>query len=403
MWDDTVNVREIREIRTATIAYLGAGALEKVEDIAKALKEEGVDCALCVTGARAYRTTGAWDALQDAARKNDITLVLYDRVTPNPTTRSIDEATGLGREAGAKAVIAIGGGSPIDTAKSAAVLLTMPGRTAEELYMGAITAVTALPIVAINLTHGTGSEVDRFAVATIAELNYKPALAANCMYPRFAIDDPALMTGLSPDQTRYVSIDAVNHAIEAATAKTANPLSILLATETIRLVAKYLPSALRDPGDLKARYCLAYASLIAGVAFDNGLLHFTHALEHPLSALKPDLPHGLGLAMILPAVVEACYASKPEVFAEILKPIVPDPGRTSDAAERAGRGVENWLASVGVPQKLPDGGFEERNIAHLCQLVENTPSLRGLLSVAPIQATENVVANIYLSSLKAKR
>ena len=99
-------------------------------------------------------------------------------------------------------------------------------------------------IVVINLTHGTGSEVNRFAVASITKLNYKPAIAYDCIYPLFSIDDPALMTKLSPKQTRYVSIDAVNHVVEAATTTVANPLAILLAEETIRLVAKYLPLSL---------------------------------------------------------------------------------------------------------------------------------------------------------------
>ncbi len=400
MWDAAVDVHEVKEIRAKVTAYLGVGAIGKMDDIAAALKAKGVAKALCVTGGRSYKLTGAWDHVQAACAKHGIDLVLYDKVTPNPTTDSIDEATKLGREAGVQAVIAIGGGSPIDAGKSAAILLANPGKTGEQLYTGEFAPESALPIVAINLTHGTGSEMNRFAVATVTSLDYKPVIAFDCIYPLFSIDDPALMTKLSANQTRYVSVDAVNHVIEAATAVTANPLSILLAKETIRLVAKYLPKALENPEDLRARYCLAYAAMMAGTAFDNGLLHFTHALEHPLSAVKPDLAHGLGLAMIVPAVVETCYPAKAQVLAEILEPIVPGLAGAPDEAHKAAKGLEQWLASVGVPQKLTDGGFTENDIERLCDLAEQTPSLGLLLSVAPVKATRAAIETIYRNSLK---
>lgn len=163
--------------------------------------------------------------------------------------------------------------------------------------------------------------MNRFAVATVTELNYKPAIAYDCLYPRYAIDDPALMTGLSPEQTLYVSIDAVNHVLEAATTTVSNPFAVLLAKQTIRLVHDYLPKAMSDPKNLKARYQLTFAALLAGVSFDNGLLHFTHALEHPLSAVQPNLTHGLGLAVLLPAVIKEIYPARPGVLAHILEPL----------------------------------------------------------------------------------
>lgn len=400
MWDNQFNEHDVKEIRTKTTAYLGVGAIAKMNDIAAALKADGIDSVLCVTGGHSYKLTGAWDYVTAACSKHGIRITLYDKVTPNPTTDAIDEAAALGRAADAKAVICIGGGSPIDAGKSAAIILANPCKTADELYTFAFTPTKAVPIVVVNLTHGTGSEVNRFAVASITKLNYKPAIAYDCLYPMFSIDDPGLMTKLSPKQTRYVSIDAVNHVIEAATAATANPLSILLAEETIRLVTKYLPKALANPEDLKARYCLAYASMIAGTAFDNGLLHFTHALEHPLSGVKPELAHGLGLSMILPAIIEECYPACAATLGTILRPMLPDLQGTPDEAHKAARGVETWLADMGVPQKLEDEGFTESDIPRLCELAQTTPSLGLLLSVAPVPATLERIEKIYKSSLK---
>ena len=400
MWDAQFDERAVKEIRTKTTAYLGVGAIAKIDDIVGELKAGGIESILCVTGGRSYKLTGAWDYVTAACDKHGIRITLYDKVTPNPTTDAIDEATALGRAAGAQAVLCSGGGSPIDAGKSAAIMLANPGRTAEELYTFAFTPTTAVPIVVINLTHGTGSEVDRFAVASITRLNYKPAIAYDCLYPLFSIDDPGLMTKLSPKQTRYVSIDAVNHVIEAATSTVANPLSVMLAEETIRLVAKYLPRALADPEDLKARYCLTYASMIAGMAFDNGLLHFTHALEHPLSGLKPELAHGLGLSMIVPAIVEECYPACAATLGTVLRPLMPDLKGTPDEAHKAARGLETWLADMGVPQKLEDEGFTENDIARLCDLARHTPSLDLLLSVAPVPATPERIEKIYRKSLK---
>lgn len=140
--------------------------------------------------------------------------------------------------------------------------------------------------------------------------------------------------------------------------------------------------------------------MIAGTAFDNGLLHFTHALEHPLSGVKPELAHGLGLSMLLPAVIHQCYPAQATVLAQILRPIVPGLAGDPKEAIAAARGVENWLISVGVPQKLSDEGFAEADINRLCDLVENTPSLGLLLSVAPVAGTRERVAAIYRESLR---
>ncbi len=399
MWEKDVNINQIQEIRVKTNVFFGAGAIEKIEDISKDLKSKGVDKVIVVSGRGAYKITGAWDFVEKALKNNAIEYVNYDKVTPNPTTNAIDEAAAMAKDFGAKAVIAIGGGSPIDTGKSVAILMEYPEKTADELYEFAFAPEKAAPIVAINLTHGTGTEVNRFAVATLLEKNFKPAIAYDCIYPSYSIDDPNLMTKLSKEQTLYTSIDAINHVVEAATTTVASPFAVTLAKETIELVAKHLPKAVENLEDPEPRYYLLYASLLGGTCFDNGLLHFTHALEHPLSGLKPELSHGLGLAMLLPAVVKAIYPAKASTLAYILEPIAPGLNGTPDEAEKAGKLVEEWLKQVGVPQKLQDDGFCENDIDKLVELCFTTPSLSGLLGIAPIEATKEVVAQIYKDSM----
>lgn len=400
MWEKDININEIKEIRVKTNVFFGAGAITKIEDIAKELKGKGVDKVIVISGKGAYKITGAWDYVEKALNNNGIGYINYAKVTPNPTTDAIDEATAMAKEFGAKAVIAIGGGSPIDTGKSVAILMEYPEKTAAELYEWKFTAEKAAPVVAINLTHGTGTEVNRFAVATLLEKNFKPAIAYDCIYPAYSIDDPQLMTKLSKNQTLYTSIDAVNHVIEAATSKVASPYAITLAKETIRLVAKYLPKAAADLENPEYRYYLLYASLLGGVGFDNGMLHYTHALEHPLSAVKPELSHGLGLAMLLPAVVKAIYPDKAPTLADILEPIAPGLNGTPDEAEKAAKLVEKWLCDVGVTQKLQDDGFSEADVDKLVELCFTTPSLDLLLSLAPNEATKERVRQIYEDSMK---
>ena len=399
MWEKEIDIHQVREIRSRTTVFLGVGAIEKINDICAELKARGLDKLMVVTGKGAYKKTGAWDHVLQAFKKHGIAYVHYDRVTPNPNTHHVDEAARLARNFGAKAVLAIGGGSAIDAGKSVAILIKYPRRSAQDVYEFKFTPKKAAPIVAINLTHGTGSEANQFAVVSIEEKNYKPAIALPCIYPLYAIDDPALMTGLSEEQTRYVSIDAVNHVIEAATTKTTSPYAVHLAIGVMWMVYKYLPVALKDPKNLEARYFLTYAALIAGLSFDNGLLHYTHALEHPLSGVNPNLTHGLGLAMLLPAVVKQIYRAKPATLAEVLKPMVPGLKGTADEADLAAHGVEKWLFSVGATHKLSDEGFTSDDVDKLVCLAFETPSLGGLLSIAPTQATKDVVWSIYKESL----
>lgn len=401
MWEKDINIHDVKEIRTRTSVFFGVGAIQKIHDIAKDIKSKGIDKVIVMSGKHAYKSTGAWDIVEAALKENSIGYINFDQVTPNPNTHHVNDAAKMAREFGAKAVISIGGGSPTDAGKSVAILLEYPDKNADDIYEFKFTPTKAAPVISINLTHGTGSETNRFAVVTNLEKNFKPAIAYDCIYPTYAIDDPQLMTKLSPKQTRYVSIDAVNHVVEAATSTVASPYSISLAKEVIELVAKYLPKAIANPEDLEARYFLCYAAMMGGVSFDNGLLHYTHALEHPLSAVKPDLSHGFGLAILLPSVIKTIYKDKAATLADILAPIVPDLKGEASEAEKAANGVYAWLKSVDVPEKLTDIGFAEADVDKLTDLVFTTPSLAGLIDIGPSGNSREVVRAIYEDALKA--
>lgn len=399
MFEKYLDINTIHTIRARSLVYFGCGAIQKMNDIAAELKTRGIDKVMILTSKNAYKGSGAWEPTIDALEKNGVEYVHFDGVIPNPTTDSIDEAVQVARDFGARALIGIGGGSPIDVAKSVAILLEYPNETGESLYCWKFTPEKAVPIVAVNLTHGTGTECDRVAVASVTSKNFKPAIAYECIYPEWAIDDPQLMLTLPAKHILFTSIDAVNHVVEAATTKCTNPFAITLAREVIALVHENLPKALADPRDVVPRFNLAYAALLAGISFDNGFLHLTHALEHPLSAVKPELTHGLGLAMLLPAVVNAIYPSRGAVLADILSPIVPGLSGCACEAETAAKAVEDWLFSLGSDHKLSDEGFTVQDIAKLTELTQTTPSLPVLLSVAPVEATTELISKIYADSL----
>ena len=159
MWEKDININDVRELRVRPNVYFGVGAIEKINDIVKALKaEKNVDKVIVVSGKSAYKATGAWDYVEKALTQNCIGYVNFDKVTPNPTTHHVDEAVKMALDFGAKAVIAIGGGSPVDAGKSTAILMEYPDKTCNELYEFTFTPTKAAPIIAINLTHGTGTE-----------------------------------------------------------------------------------------------------------------------------------------------------------------------------------------------------------------------------------------------------
>ena len=392
-------VNRVVELRCRSNTYLGAGAIKKFSSIMRLLKEKGIVRVAIITGRGSYKVSGAWDVVNSVLEDLKIEYAHFNGITANPTVDQVDEATNTVRKIDPQVIIGIGGGSPLDSAKGVAIMLKYPDKDARKLYRGEFTPTEAVPNVLINLTHGTGTEVNRFAVATIPETKYKPGIAYDCIYPLYSIDDPNLTIGLGADQTRYVTIDALNHISEAATTIVTSSYAILLAKEAVQCITKYLPLVLAKPDNIEARYYLHYAAAIAGISFDCASLHITHALEHSISAFKPEVAHGLGLAVLQPAVIRAIYPAVPEVLAEVYKPIAPELRGLSEEATVLARKVEEWLFSMGVTQKLSDLGFTREDIPEFVKNVRACPGMNGLLSIAPVRVTDELIAQIYEESL----
>ncbi|RLF73530.1 MAG: alcohol dehydrogenase [Thermoplasmata archaeon] len=387
------------EIRLRTTLYFGPGAVGRMEDILGRYRRRGARRVGIVTGTKSHILSGAWDRVEEALEKNDMEFELSSGVPPNPTVDVIEEAVELFKSFGPEVIVGIGGGSPIDASKAAGALLKSEGKSALDLYTYRFHPKEALPIVAVNLTHGTGTEVDRYAVATIPEKRVKLGAASDAMYPEFAVDDPELTLSLPEKQSLYVTLDAVNHAVEAATTTVTSRFTEMLSRECLGVVADHLPRLKDHLKDVEVRGALMHASMVAGVAIDNSRAHITHLLEHALSALKPEVPHGLGLAILLPAVLKEIYPARAEVLSRLLRPIVPGLKGREEEAEAVAREVERWTFSVGVEEKLSDIGIGEEDVGELVEIAFSSPALKGTEKLSPVGLTREMARRIYENSL----
>ncbi|WP_029459941.1 iron-containing alcohol dehydrogenase [Solidesulfovibrio alcoholivorans] len=396
-WEAKIDIRRVFLLQaTRPKTFFGVGALAQLDGILREMAAAGQDRLLVVTDAVGYKASGAWNAILPMLSRH-VAFEHYDGVRSNPTFANGEAAAKLGRELGAKAVLGIGGGSAIDTAKTAAALLRHPIRKASDFYEKGVPISGALPIVAVNTTHGSGSECDCFAAAQ-ADGEDKPALRSPHLYPTYAIEDPSLTTSLPPRETLFTTLDALSHALEAATAVTASPYSVVLGKEAVRLIAAYLPTALAQPEHLAARYWLLYASAIAGMSFDRGMLHVCHALEHAMSALNADISHGEGLGILLPAVLREIYPAAPEALAEVLEPIVPGLRGLPGEATAAERGLREWFEAIGQPARMTTY-FTGADVPALTRMTLRSPLSRMLLPLAPLRVDAGVVERIFQRAL----
>jgi alcohol dehydrogenase class IV len=372
--------------------YFGPGSL--VENIANKL--QGVRRALIVTSKSAARVSGALRDVLSALDEVGADYVIYDKVSPNPTTAIADEAARAIVEVGADVVVAIGGGSVIDVAKVASVIAGT-GVSSREYVLGKRLGPPSTRLVVVNLTHGTGSEINRFAVLTISGTIEKRGVVAR--YADVSFDDPTYTLTLSREQSLYTTLDAFYHAYEAATSNRSNLLVSTLAEEVVDIVARYLKRALEDPGDLEARTMLLYASMLAGVCVDVvGGSHLAHAIEHGLSGLKPELPHGAGLAIVGPYVAYYVHKVAPEKSARILRRLDPSIKPSSEMAEAAVKAIMEFQLSAGFNKRLRDYGIEESDISPVLDFVERMIRER-YAPLLPLMPTREILEDIIRKSI----
>lgn len=280
-----------------TKIYFGPGLLGKVGSIAR--KHIGGNKVLIVTTAGgSMKKYGYLNKLVQSLGSEGYRAVVFAKVKTNPTVDVAEEGVKVFRQEYCDLIIGLGGGSAIDVAKAIALAHASDASVKDLLY-NKVKARASVPLIAIPTTHGTGTEVDKYAVISDLETKLKAAIVSPYGYPRIAVLDPEITKTLPPRLSAATTIDAFVHALESMISYSSNIMTILYAKEAIRVIVEYAPRLREEPSNVDVRAMLLWASMLAGIAIDLSRTGILHALEHSVSAYYPDVHHGLGLAVLL--------------------------------------------------------------------------------------------------------
>lgn len=302
----------------------------KVDSVADFVTPYGKK-ALIVTGRTSAKKSGLYDRVVAKLEAAHIDHVLFDQVDANPLTTTALEGAALAKSESCDVVIAIGGGSIMDCAKGIAFMAVNEGDINDYIF-NRKTSDNALPLIVIPTTCGTGSEGNGFGVLTNPETGDKKSLRCNAIVPKVSIVDPGVMGTMPPHVLASVGFDALCHNIEAYTSKTAQPFTDALSYYGVTLLAQYLvplykhvkavangkPEVLSEKQLTKAWEAVTLASTIGGMVINTAGVTLAHGMEHPASGLK-DITHGVGLAVIEPAVVEYTWSANPDKFGALAR------------------------------------------------------------------------------------
>jgi alcohol dehydrogenase class IV len=384
----------------------GCGSSRKVGEIAKQMSWKK---AFIVTDT-GVRKAGLLNGVLESLESHKIPYYVFDGVQPNPTDIMVEKAVEIFKEEGCDFIIAVGGGSSMDTGKGVALLATNPGRikdyeirSMEDLIKGKIRNHIA-PLITIPTTAGTGSEVDFWAVITDTERKFKMCLGQAPPYPGgpylgaiYALVDPLLTLTLPPSQTASTGFDALIHAIETYTARDSPPIVEALALQVIRLVAKYLPIAYADGSNIEARESMMYAAHIAGISMNLANCGLIHSLAEVLGGMYWNVPHGSALAVFAPEVMEFNRLAVPEKFVKIAIAMGERVKGLSirEASRKAIDAVEKLINELKLPKSLKELGVKEEDLPEIARKAMETVEYEGNPRRASYEDILSIVRKCY--------
>jgi alcohol dehydrogenase class IV len=337
--------------RIPTRILFGRGVSQKV---AEPLQQVGAKRVLVVTDPGVIKV-GLVEPVLERLRDAGIAYEVYDGVVPDPTVGDVDRCYKRAKETKADALVAVGGGSSIDTAKMAAVLMTNGGSVLDYVGMDKVPKQAA-PVVAIPTTAGTGAEITINSVIADPAQHKKLVIISPNATALFALEDPDLTRGLPPFLTAITGMDTLVHAIESFVNKNTYPMTQALALEAIRDAAWALPRAVKDGSDLEARERMMRAVVSASLAFSNTRLGNVHAMALPLGGWC-HVAHGTAVAVLLPYVMDFNRTAAPDRYAEVGEAM--GAGKDAKASVKA---TFELLESVGIASHLSGYGMSEDKI-----------------------------------------
>ncbi|EGM70735.1 L-threonine dehydrogenase [Shewanella sp. HN-41] len=374
-----------------SVNVLGQGA---VDDAIGDIKTLGFKHALIVTDKPLVKI-GLVGEVAEKLGQNGITSTIYDGVQPNPTVTNVEAGLALLKANQCDFVISLGGGSPHDCAKGIALVATNGGSIKD--YEGLDqSAKPQLPLVAINTTAGTASEMTRFCIITDEARHIKMAIVDKHTTPLLSVNDPELMLKKTASLTAATGMDALTHAVEAYVSIAANPITDACAIKAIELIQANLVNAVENGQDINAREQMAYAQFLAGMAFNNASLGYVHAMAHQLGGFY-DLPHGVCNALLLPHVQEYNAKVVPDRLKDIAKAMGVDVSGMTDeqGASAAIAAIKKLSVAVKIPENLTLLGVKAEDIP---TLADN--ALKDACGFTnPKQATHAEICQIFTNAL----
>ena len=358
-------------------SYFGKGARE---ELAPEIKNRGFKKAFVVTD-KSLAECGVINKVTDVLEKAGIPFEVYSEVKPNPPIKNVTDGLEACKKSGADVIVAVGGGSSIDTAKGISIVMTNPDRADIVSLNGASNTVNrGMPVIALPTTSGTAAEVTINYVITDEERDVKMVCVDPHDIPIMAIVDSDLMATMPKSLASATGMDALTHAVEGYITKAHNTMSDMFHMKAIKLIFKYLPSAVNEK-DEEAIEMMGLAQYIAGMGFSNVGLGIVHSMAHQLGAVY-DTPHGLANAILLPTVMR--FNGEDPATAQRFREILCEIGRP-DAANLNDQDVINtfvWMISelsksVGITQRVRDVGAKEEDFEMLADKAMQDPCKPG--------------------------
>lgn len=376
------------EFRMKTNIIFGEHKLATVGDICKKCDAKKV-LVLCDPF---LKETESISVIKDSVSQQGIDCEVYSDIVPEPPAEIVDEIAGKFKAQKVDFIIAIGGGSTMDTAKAISMLQTNEGSIRDYLFGGTKTVrIKGIPVCCVPTTAGTGAEVTAAAVFTDVKTDNKLSVASDLIMPEYAIVDPVTQVTMPAKITAMTGMDALTHAIEAYVSLKSDPVADVLALEAIKIISKNLRSAVHDGNNMEARMSMAYASTLAGICIANSSVGAVHGIAQSMGGVA-HTPHGLANAVMLPYVMKKNFVANIAKYKDIAEAMGEDIYGLNDreAALTAISAVEKLNEDVGIPKKMSDVGITKEMLP---KIVELTMKYR-LLAVNPRKLSQQDIENI---------
>ena len=358
-------------------SYFGKGAREELVD---EIQKRGFKKVFLVSD-KSLVEAGVTAKVEEVLKKANIPYDLYDEIKPNPTIKNVTDGVEACKNSGADLIVAVGGGSSIDTSKGISIVMTNPDRADIKSLNGLSNTVNkGMPVIALPTTAGTAAEVTINYVITDEDAEIKMVCVDPNDIPILAIIDSELMASMPKSLAAATGMDALTHAVEGYITKAHNEMSDMFHMKAIQMIFKYLPSAVNEKNE-EAIEMMGMAQYIAGMGFSNVGLGIVHSMAHQLGAVY-DTPHGIANAMLLPTVMR--FNGEDPATAQRFREILMNIGRP-DAEHLSDQDVINtfvWMISelsktVGIDTKITDYGAKEEDFEMLAEKAMNDPCKPG--------------------------